>query len=93
MTKTTFSLKIGFNFYLMTPADAAKVMEALSTSPCVTLEYLGGVTHYCSTDAGHISIEPFRGSIISREKRDELRAADHAEYERRWAERAEKADA
>lgn len=92
MTKTTFSLKIGFNFYLMTPADAAKVMEALSTSPCVTLEYLGGETHYCSTDADHISIEPFRGSVISREKRDELRAADHAEYERRQAERAEKAD-
>ena len=90
-TTTRFALKIGYVYYLMAPADAAKVMELLGKARCITTDYLGGETHYRETSRDEIAIELFNRVITDPVKCAELRAADAAAWEDEKAKRAAKA--
>ena len=90
-TTTRFALKIGYVHYIMAPADAAKVMELLGKSRCITTEYLGGETHYRETSRDEIAIELFNHTITDPVRCAELRDADAAAWQAEKAARAAKA--
>lgn len=76
-----FVLKIGYTSYIVSPADAAKVMTILSAAKCVQSEYLDGRTHYVEGDGEALSFEPMRVEITSRVERDRLRAVERDAWE------------
>ena len=92
---TTFALKIGYTHYLMSPANAAKVLELLGSARCVTSEYLQDATQYVESEGEELAVVTFDKEIMTKAQRDELRAAERAEYEAIKAARkaAEEADA
>lgn len=78
---TTFALKIGYTHYLMTPANAAKVLELLGSARCVSSEYLADATHYVESDGEELAVVAFDKEITTKARREEIRAAERAEYE------------
>jgi len=98
MTTTTFALKIGYTHYLMTPANAAKVLELLGSARCVSTEYLQDATQYVESDGEELAVVTFDKEIMTKAQRNEIRAAERAEYEaikeaRKAAEAADAANA
>ncbi len=75
-----FALKIGYASYVVTPADAAKVMAILSAARCIQSEYLDGRTVYVESNGEDLSFEPMRGEIIPRVERDRLREIESAAW-------------
>ena len=78
---TQFALKIGYTHYLMSPANAAKVLELLGSARCVTSEYLLDTTHYVESDGEELAVVAFDKEIMTKAQRNEIRAAERAEYE------------
>jgi hypothetical protein len=78
---STFALKIGYSHYLMTPANAAKVMELLSAAPCVSTAYLAGATHYVESEGEALSFEPFTRAVTPKAEVEAMRAAERADWE------------
>jgi len=78
----TFRLTVGWRSYLMTAADAAKVMELLCKAVCVDSGYLEGEDGHVLIDATRedLSLVPANGRRMTR---DEFKRAQDSERKAR----------
>ena len=71
-----FVLQIGYDRFLMSAAEAAKVMDALAAAPRINTDWIDGEGFYIvASSAPSISLEPVSRTVLSAKEYEAREAA------------------
>jgi hypothetical protein len=88
MTKPVFELSIGYTNFLVSAADAAKVMEILADARTITRSWFTEGVMIHDADKPEVSLKLFSGAIASDAEYRVARDGAAAEYEARRSAKA-----